>query len=391
MEYRLARITAASLALKISVNGQMKFMNTHGFHVTMISSDGPELAEVKAIEQCPHISVHISRKITPLGDLKTIYRLYRIFKKTRPHIIHSNNLKANLLGMIAGWLAGIPVRIQTMAGLVSPNFGGIKGKLIRNAEMISFRFATNVWPNSNSSLQYMLNTKMLPATKAKVIGGGSTNGIDTTKYNKAAIKEERLQLVKEMIGFSTGDRILLFAGRMVKDKGIEELIRIFPQLQNEFGSLKLVLLGPEEAELDPLTVHTKNEIESNDRIIHINWTDELQYYFDLAELFVFPSHREGFPNVLMQAGAMQCPVVCSEIIGNTDIVQHKINGLLHQVKDETSLYSNIVFALNNREQMKRMSDKLYQDIMTGYDKATLYEQYRQEYFSLLKEKGVTTS
>jgi len=380
------RITAASLALKISIRGQMKYMSAHGFDVTMISSPGPELQEVIAAEQCPHIAVNITRKITPLADIRTIYALYRVFKKQKPHIIHSENLKANLLGMIAGYLAKVPVRIQTMAGLVSPNVPGIKGKLIRMAEMTSFRFATAVWPNSNSSLQYMLQTKMLPAKKASVIGAGSSNGVDLVKYNRTAIHVERLEAIKRSVRYSPGERILLFAGRMVKDKGVQELVSAFVRLQQQLPFLKLVLLGPWEDELDPVNETTREMINNNDAIIHIPWTDEVEYYFALAELFVFPSHREGFPNVLMQAGAMQVPVVCSSIVGNIDIVEDGVSGLLHEVKQEQSLYEAMLFALNNREKMQAMAGALYQKMVNNYDRNILYGQYRDAYKTLIAEK-----
>lgn len=380
------RITAASLALKISVRGQMRYMQANGFDVTMISSPGPEVEEVIKAEQCPHIAIPISRKITPVADLKTIYSLYRVFRKHKPHIIHSENLKANLLGMIAGWLARVPVRIQTMAGLVSPNVPGIKGRLIRWSEMISFRFASNVWPNSRSSLQYMLDTKMINAKKATVIGAGSSNGVDLEKYNRLSIDQVRLEEIKKTVQYNPGERILLFAGRVVKDKGIQELLAVFVSLQQQIPALKLVILGPAEDELDPVDPAAKNEINTNPSIVHISWTDEVEYYFALAELFVFPSHREGFPNVLMQAGAMQVPVVCSSIIGNIDIVDDKVSGLWHEVKNQQSLQEAVLYALQHPREMKQMADKLYKKMLDHYDRFVLYKQYKDAYVQLIKEK-----
>lgn len=380
------RITAASLALKISVRGQMRYMQANGFDVTMISSPGPEVEEVIKAEQCPHIAIPISRKITPVADLKTIYSLYRVFRKHKPHIIHSENLKANLLGMIAGWLARVPVRIQTMAGLVSPNVPGIKGRLIRWSEMISFRFASNVWPNSRSSLQYMLDTKMINAKKATVIGAGSSNGVDLEKYNRLSIDQVRLEEIKKTVQYNPGERILLFAGRVVKDKGIQELLAVFVSLQQQIPALKLVILGPAEDELDPVDPAAKNEINTNPSIVHISWTDEVEYYFALAELFVFPSHREGFPNVLMQAGTMQVPVVCSSIIGNIDIVDDKVSGLWHEVKNQQSLQEAVLYALQHPREMKQMADKLYKKMLDHYDRFVLYKQYKDAYVQLIKEK-----
>jgi glycosyltransferase involved in cell wall biosynthesis len=305
----------------------------------------------------------------------------------KPHIIHTENLKANLAGPIAGYFAGVPVRIQTMAGLVSPTKKGLKGWLIRQAEILSFKFATDVWPNSHKSMEYMIRTKMVPASKTMVIGRGSTNGIDLERFNSNAIDHERLSAIKRSVDYAETDQILLFAGRMVKDKGVEELVAAFERLQDQFPNCKLVLLGPQEADLDPLKAGTLHAISNNKRIVHIDWTDEVEYYLAIATLFVFPSYREGFPNVIMQAGAMKCPVVCSDIVGNNEIVTHRVNGILHSSQDENLLYEAVLFALNNKEYMNQMALKLYNDMVTYYDRYTLYELYIKKYKELVERRA----
>lgn len=387
MKYRLVRMTAGSMALKVSTRGQPKYMSEHGFEVTMISSAGWELPGVVALEGCPHIEVNLTRKLSPLSDIRSIYKLYRIFKKLKPHIIHTENLKANLAGPIAGYFAGVPVRIQTMAGLVSPVKKGLKGWLIRQAEILSFKFATDVWPNSHKSMEYMIRTKMVSASKTKVIGRGSTNGIDLERFNPDVIDKNRLEEIKKTVDYSGNDQILLFAGRMVKDKGVEELVAAFVRLQYEFPQAKLVLLGPQEADLDPLNEVTINTIRDHKRIVHIDWTDEVEYYLSIATLFVFPSYREGFPNVIMQAGAMKCPVVCSDIVGNNEIVTHKVNGVLHTSQDEGALYEAVCFALKNKELMSQLALKLRHDMVTYYDRYSIYELYIKEYKELVAKRS----
>ncbi len=387
MKYRLVRMTAGSMALKVSTRGQPKYMSEHGFDVTMISSAGWELPGVIALEGCRHIEVNLTRKLSPLSDIRSIYKLYRIFKKIKPHIIHTENLKANLAGPIAGYFAGVPVRIQTMAGLVSPVKKGFKGWLIRQAEILSFKFATDVWPNSHKSMEYMIRTKMVSAAKTKVIGRGSTNGIDLERFNPVVIDKNRLEEIKKTVDYSDNDQILLFAGRMVKDKGVEELVAAFVRLQHEFPQVKLVLLGPQEADLDPLNEVTINTIRDHKRIVHIDWTDEVEYYLSIATLFVFPSYREGFPNVIMQAGAMKCPVVCSDIVGNNEIVTHKVNGILHTSQDEGALYEAVCFALKNKKFMSQLALKLQHDMVTYYDRYNIYELYIKEYKELVAKRS----
>lgn len=372
------------MALKVSTRGQPRYMSEHGFDVTMISSDGWELPSVKALEQVPHIEVHLTRKLSPVTDARSIWKLYKLFRKMKPDIIHTENLKANLCGLIAGWMAGVPVRIQTMAGLVSPTKKGFKGWMIRQAEIISFWFATDVWPNSYSSLNFMLKTKMVNPKKARVIGKGSTNGIDLERFNPDAIKPARLEEIKKTVNWQPNDRILLFAGRMVRDKGVEELVGAFGRIYKNFPNLKLVLLGPEEADLDPLSDETRAAIRNNRQIIHIEWTDEVEYYLAISELFVFPSYREGFPNVIMQAGAMKCPVVCSKVFGNIDIITNRVNGLLHESQNTDALLDSLNEALNNKPLMQKLGDQLYKDMVDHYDRYTIYELYIKEYKELVK-------
>ena len=233
----------------------------------------------------------------------------------------------------------------------------------------------------------MISTKMVRASKTKVIGRGSTNGIDLERFNSAVINSERLSAIKKTIDFTESDQVLIFAGRMVKDKGVEELVAAFVRIQKEFPNAKLVLLGPQEADLDPLKAETIKTISDHERIIHIDWTDEVEYYLTMATLFVFPSYREGFPNVIMQAGAMKCPVVCSDIVGNNEIVTHKVNGVLHQSQDEHSLYEAVRFSLNNKDFMSRMAVKLHSDMANYYNRYTIYELYIKEYKELVEKRS----
>ena len=174
---------------------------------------------------------------------------------------------------------------------------------------------------------------------------------------------------------------------MVKDKGIEELIRVFLDLQKT-NKLQLVLVGPFEPTLDPLSTETMATISTNKSIIHINWSDEVEYYMALSDIIVHPSHREGFPNVILQAGAMQLPVVCSNIPGNTDIIQHNKTGLIFEVKNETDLYKTLKFAIENKERMQQIASELYNEIKLRYDRERIHEQILNNYNSLLKTNEI---
>jgi glycosyltransferase involved in cell wall biosynthesis len=191
-----------------------------------------------------------------------------------------------------------------------------------------------------------------------------------------------MQRIKTEIGFNANSTYLLCIGRLVKDKGIVELVNVFTNLQQTNPSLRLILVGDFEESLDPLPTSTIHEIQNNNAIIHITWSNEVEYYMGLAHNFVFPSHREGFPNVLLQAALMKLPILCSRIHGNVDIVEHKKTGLLFNSNDENSLREQLEWALHHKEEFTTMVNNLYHNILTTYPREIIWNAIKLEYDKL---------
>ncbi len=372
------------MALRYLLPGQMKFMKEKGFDVLMVSADGPELGDVLNNESCRHIIVPMTRSITPLKDLQCLFKLIRIFKKEKPDIVHTHTPKAGLLGMMAAKFCGVKIRIHTVAGLPLMVESGLKYQLLKFTEKLTCRSANHVWPNSNSLMQFIADKKFAPPQKLKVIAKGSSNGIDVNRFSKSALDENVIAAVKTSINFSAANIYLLSIGRMVADKGIVELVNVFYLLQIKYPQLKLVLVGKHEPSLDPLPAATISQIESNAGIIHIDWSQQVEYYMAVASCFIFPSHREGFPNVLLQAGAMQLPIVCSRIAGNVDIVEHNSTGLIFESGNEEQMAEQIEYAINHPQEMKTMADKLVAVINKDYRRENVWQSIYEEYEGLLK-------
>ncbi len=380
---KLIRITTVPMALRYLLPGQMRFMAANGFDVLMISADGKELSDVIEIEQCRHIVVPMTRKITPFQDLKCLFGLIKIFRKERPDIVHTHTPKAGLLGMLAAKLTGVKVRIHTVAGMPLMAETGFKYRLLKFIERLTYWAANHVWPNSNSLLQFINEKELCKKNKLNIIAKGSTNGININRFNKAALDKNISSEIKKQINFSNDDIYLLCIGRLVKDKGIVELVHIFTQLQSSHDNLILILVGEFEAALDPLPADTLHEIEINPSILHVNWTNQVEYYMQLADLFVFPSHREGFPNVLLQAGAMGLPVICSHITGNIDIVTNNETGLIFDKGNEEQLLKLLQYALDNPQQMQIMANQLQNVIKENYRRENIWQNMLEAYKSLV--------
>ena len=375
------------MALRYLLPGQMDFMQQNGFEVVMISADGPELSDAIANENCRHIIVPMTRKITPVTDLKCLWKLIKIFRAEKPDVVHSHTPKAGLLGMLAARISGVKVRIHTVAGMPLMVEKGLKLKLLIFIEKLTYWSANQVWPNSPSLFRYITANRFTSADKLKVIAKGSTNGINLNRFNKTALKKEVIDSVKQQIGYSEGCIYLLCIARLVSDKGIVELVHVFTKLQTENSRLRLVLAGNFEQELDPLPNDILQQIKENPGIIHISWTNQVEYFMHVADYFVFPSHREGFPNVLLQAGAMELPVICSKIVGNVDIVTHNETGLVFETADETQMYRHIQFAIANPQQMKIMAGTLYKTIQEHYRRENVWKNILANYNALLNENS----
>ena len=371
------------MALRYLLPGQMHFMAANCFDVLMISADGKELAEVLEREQCRHMIVPMTRKITPFTDLKCLFRLIRIFRKERPDIVHTHTPKAGLLGMLAAKFCGVKIRIHTVAGLPLMVEKGFKYQLLKFIEKLTYAAANHIWPNSNSLMQFITKNNLCKTAKLNIIAKGSTNGIDVNRFSKENLDENIINEIKKQINYSADNTYLLCIGRLVKDKGLVELVNVFTQMQKDKTNLKLILVGEYEDTLDPLPAATLDEIENNSSIIHIHWSNRVEYFMHVADFFVFPSHREGFPNVLLQAGSVGLPVICSHITGNIDIITNNETGFIFESGNEEQMLELLQYALLHPLHMQEMAKKLQQHVRENYRQENIWQNMLGAYKTLV--------
>lgn len=376
---KLIRVTTVPISLKLLLSGQMKYMKDAGWEVLMVSADGKEVNEIKRKEGCEHVEIPFSRKITPFHDLICLWKLIQLFKQEKPDIVHTHTPKAGLLGMIAAKFSGVKVRIHTVAGMPYVVTKDNKRKLLETMERWTFSNATHVWPNANSLKDLIIKEKLCVPEKVEVLGDGSSNGVDLERFNRDNLKENHLVAATMRIMPGENDFIILAVGRLVKDKGIEELVNAFLN-SKIINQSKLVLLGDFEQDLNPLEEDIIRKIEDHPRIVQVNWSDHVEHYMAISDVLVHASHREGFPNVLLEAGAMQLPIICSDIMGNIDIVSNKKTGLVFPVKDKAVLKEALEFAFVKREAMQTLADHLYLEVTAKYGRkkmhALILEKYR---------------
>lgn len=380
---KLIRVTTVPLSLKYLVPGQARYMQENGFEVIVISSYGPEREEIMRKEGCRHHIIPMTRKITPLADLRSLWQLYRFFRKERPDIVHSHTPKAGLLAMMAARMAGVKIRIHTIAGLRFVTTTGSFRKMLIAMEKLTAKSATHVWPNSVSLLNYIKKVGLVKPRKLDLIGSGSSNGVNLQRYSVEALQEDKLDAVKRLINYDRENIYFLAVGRIVHDKGIDELLKAFIQVHSKHNRARLVLVGTFEDEMDPINNESRTILNTHPAILQPGWSDEVEYFMHLSFALIHASYREGFPNVLLQAGAMGCPVICSRIEGNVDLVEHEITGLLFEVRNEKELQEKMELALAHPGRMRQYAEHLREKVENHFDQRIIWQQLYQRYQELL--------
>ncbi|WP_372756414.1 glycosyltransferase family 4 protein [Mariniflexile sp.] len=381
---KIIRITTVPLSLSGLLQGQLRFMSQY-FHVLGVSSKGKsnELAQVTRLEGIPTFAVEMTRKITPFKDLVAVWKLYKLFKKEKPHIVHSHTPKAGTLSMFAAKLAGVPHRLHTIAGLPLLEATGAKRWLLNTVEKFTYACATKIYPNSYGLKAIILEQNFTFKEKLKVIAKGSSNGIDTSYFDPHLnIDLTTKNNLKKQLNIAETDFVFVFMGRLVGDKGVNELILAFNRLCEKYENIKLLLVGTYESELDPLNEEVLAIIKTNNFIISTGWIDDVLPYYAIANALAFPSYREGFPNVVMQAAAMELPCIVTDINGCNEIIKHEETGIIIPVKNELALYNAMEFILNNKAFAKNMGIKSRVFIKENFERQVVWNALLAEYNNL---------
>ena len=467
---KLIRITTVPVSLKTLLKGQHRFMSENEYEVIGVSSHGQELQDVENEEDIRTITLEMTRTISPLKDLKSLWNFYQLCKKEKPKIVHSHTPKAGIVGMLGAKLAGVPVRLHTVAGLPLMETTGTKRKILDFVEKLTYSCATKVYPNSKGLYDFIVENKYTSTEKLKVIGQGSSNGIDTNHFNPNQIADEQKENIKNQLGIKKEDFVFIFVGRLVGDKGINELVEAFLKLHvsskgvenskipvssseaenckidvsssgvenskihvssrgsenskktvsssgaenckisvSSSGSenckinvsssgvenskihvsssgvenCKLLLVGSLETDLDPLKEETLREIKTNPNIISVGFQNDVRPYFSISDCLVFPSYREGFPNVVMQAGAMGLPSIVSNINGCNEIIVEGTNGTIIPVKNSEALKISMQKMIADKQYYQALKQNARPIIQSRYEQSVVWNALLEEYNSLI--------
>lgn len=380
---RLLRITTVPVSLKLLLEGQMNYFMEHGFELRAVSADGPEVRDL-AQSGIRHTIVPMTRKITPVRDLVALVRLIRIIREFQPDIVHTHTPKAGLLGMIAAWICRVPIRFHTVAGLPLMESTGWKKRLLLMTERITYACATHVFPNSEGLKRYIEKAVVI-STPMRVIGKGSSNGIDTAFFSRTPEVMTHARSIRAQNNIGDHEIVFSFVGRIVRDKGISEIIQAFRRLSETHEHIRLFLIGPFEQDLDPLTDDELMYLHSNPRVVLAGFQKDVRPWLAASDVFVFPSYREGFPNVVMQACCLEVPCIVSDINGCNEIITHKKTGLIVPVKDVEVLLESMQLLLRDGVLRSNFAKAGRAFVTDNFERQHVWELIRAEYEERLSE------
>lgn len=378
---KIIRVTTTPGSIIGLLRGQLKFMGQY-YEVVGISSGKNLQEQIEREQQIRTIDVAMTRTISPIKDIASVWKLYKIFKEEKPFIVHTHTPKAGTVGMLASKLAGVKHRLHTVAGLPLMEASGAKRVLLDFVEKLTYSWATKVYPNSNGLKEIILSSRFTSPSKVKVIGHGSSNGVDTGFYHPEYYSEAEKKQRRLHLGIPENHFIYLFVGRVVKDKGINELVSAFAALNQQHPNTTLLMVGGYEKELDPLNPETEKAIENHKNIVQTGADPEVRPYYSIANVLVFPSYREGFPNTVMEASAMGLASIVSDINGCNEIIKQGENGLIIPPKDEKALLEAMFQALENQQLLKKLASKARPMIEEKYKRQYVWQCLLEEYKSL---------
>ncbi len=379
---KIIRTSTVAISLDFLLKGQLAFLNKE-YEVVAVSGKDQHLEKVAYREGVRTESVTMQRSISPLKDLVSLWKLFWLLKKEKPQIVHSITPKAGLLSMIAAKLAGVPVRVHTFTGLIFPTRKGVIQVVLIYMDKLLCYCATNIYPEGkgvkDDLIRYKITNKPL-----KVLANGNVNGIDKDYFDPELYNlEDKIELRKKL-GILENDFIFIFVGRLVRDKGINELIAAFLKLEFNSKKVKLLLVGPFENDLDPLNNETIKAIEEFNNIITVGFQRDVRPYFAISDALVFPSFREGFPNVVLQAGAMGLPCIVTNINGSNEIIIEGQNGTIIPVKNESAIYNAMIKLSSDKDYYSVLKSNARKMITSRYEQQVVWEALLAEYKSLEK-------
>jgi len=347
-DINIARISTVPFFIYSQLSTQLKDIRMAGANVLIVTSPAqPYENKIKFDSEHSIVEVSISRNINIISDVKSLLSLYITFRASKLHIIHSTTPKAGLLSSIAGFLARVPVRIHTFTGQTWAEERGWRRTFFKLLDKLTIKLNHHCYADSESQKQFLVKEGVCCESELSVMGQGSLAGVDLMRFNPKRFSCSDKNELRSALDINEGSKVIVFVGRITRDKGVLELLTAFEALVAKDLNVTLLLVGPLDDELVFNDMCLTSYVSSHERIKSTGFTESPEEYLSIADVFCLPSYREGFGTVIIESAAMGLPAVASNIYGLTDAVSDGESGILVEPKSATSLVGALSLLLTD--------------------------------------------
>jgi len=371
-------VVCVYFSLPFFLGNQLSYFRKKGYEIHISCSHAPQLESFARKHDCKFIEIEISRNISPLSDLSALFKLYCYIRKNKFDIVVGHTPKGGLIAMLAAWLARVKHRVYFRHGLVYETTRGLKRKLLENCERISSLFSHKIICVSPYLVERSISDSLGPKSKIDILNIGSCNGIDYEgTFNPDKISPDKQIALRKYLGITPNDFVVGYVGRLVKDKGVIELINAFEMLQTKNPNAKLLLVGPMEIR-DSLPETIVEKIQNNPAIIHTGLIEEnIEVYYSLMSVFVLCTHREGFGVSIIEAESMRIPVLTTSHTGARDAIIPSVTGEYIEMTSE-SIYTKLLMYSNNKSLCYKQGEKGREFVKENFSEKVIWNEIERK-------------
>lgn len=380
---KIAHITTIDLSLRYLLLNQLRSIQAAGYEVVGISTPGPDVP-VLTTAGIRHLSAPMTRTFTPMADLKALARLVRIMRCERFTLVHTHNPKPGLLGQLAARLAGVPIVVNTLHGFYfHDGMPSARRRFYIALEKIAARCSDVILSQNSEDIETAIAEGICSPEKIKFLG----NGIDIRRFDRRQLAQSKLAQLRAEFKLDAARPVVGFVGRLVAEKGILELLQAAKQVLTVIPNVQFLVIGPLDHEkADALTPAIAQEYGVADAFTFTGMRQDMPELYALMDLFVLPSHREGFPRSPMEASAMSVPCVVTDIRGCREAVEHEQNGLLVPLGDIDELAQAMLRLLQQPAYAQALGQTGRLFAETRFDEELVFQKVKAEYSRLLNAK-----
>lgn len=367
---------------------QLRCIVSHGVQLTLLSSPGSELHSVAADVGAMAVEIPMRREPAPRSDLRSLFRLISFFRQNRFDIVHSSSPKAGLLTSLAAMITRVPIRMHTFTGQPWVELSGLRRRIPRECDRITAMCMTHTYADSSSQRSFLIREGLVAPGKIAVLAAGSIAGVDLKRFSLETWGGQAAKQTRRELEIPDEALVIVFVGRVTKDKGISELVAAFETISEGSTEVHLVLVGPLEPERDPLPPQTLSILKCNRRIHTLGFVALPEKYLAAADIFCLPSYREGFGSAAVEAAALRLPTVISRVTGLIDATVEDATGLVVPPKNVEKLAEALKTLLDSEELRNSLGFAGWKRAVLSFDARLINEALVAEYLRLVTSQAV---